>query len=50
MIIEKPQPPLGEAGDEGYQIFSFLHAENLLTSRSESATKASEAQNSYHGG
>ena len=34
MIIEKPQPPLGEAGDEGYQIFSFLHAENLLTSRS----------------
>ena len=23
MIIEKPQPPLGEAGDEGYE-FSLL--------------------------
>ena len=26
MIIEKPQPPLGEAGDEGYQIFLlYMH-------------------------
>ena len=49
MIIEKPQPPLGEAGNEGYEFFSSLHAQNLLTSRSESATKASEPRNSYQG-
>ena len=34
MIIEKPQPSLGEAGNEGYEFFSSLHAQNLLTSRS----------------
>ena len=35
MIIEKLQPPLGEARNEGYQIFSSLYAQNLLTSRSD---------------
>ena len=45
MIIEKPQPPLGEAGDEGYEFF-FSACTKPIDKQKRFATRASEPRNS----